>query len=61
MSEPVDGMLEVIIDSIRVGLRNLRRVLILREKDSERYLVIWIAPDLADAITSPYNARSPMT
>jgi bifunctional DNase/RNase len=44
-------MLEVIIDSIRVGLRNLRRVLILREKDSERYLVIWIAPDLADAIT----------
>ena len=48
---PVDGMHEVIIDSIRVGLRNLRRVVILREKDSERYLVIWIGPDLADAIT----------
>lgn len=46
----VDGMHEVIIDSIRVGLRNLRRVVILREKDNERYLVIWIAPDLADAI-----------
>jgi bifunctional DNase/RNase len=50
VSGPVDGMHEVIIDSIRVGLRNLRRVVILREKDNERYLVIWIAPDLADAI-----------
>jgi bifunctional DNase/RNase len=43
-------MHEVIIESIRVGLRNLRRVVILREKDNERYLVIWIGPDLADAI-----------
>ena len=50
MSGSVDGMREVIIDSIRVGLRNLRRVVILREKDSERYLVIWIGQDLAEAI-----------
>jgi bifunctional DNase/RNase len=50
VSGSVDGMHEVIIESIRVGLRNLRRVVILREKDQERYLVIWIGPDLADAI-----------
>ena len=50
MTGPAEGLREVIIESIRVGLRNLRRVVILREKDSERYLVIWIGPDLADAI-----------
>jgi len=50
VSGSVEGMREVIIDSIRVGLRNLRRVVILREKDSERYLVIWIGQDLAEAI-----------
>ena len=43
-------MQELIIDSIRVGLRHYRRVVVLREKDAERYLTIWIGADVADAI-----------
>jgi hypothetical protein len=41
---------ELIIDSIRVGLRHFRRVVVLREKDADRYLTIWIGADVADAI-----------
>jgi bifunctional DNase/RNase len=44
------GMLEMVIDSIRVSLMNYQRVVILKEKDSDRYLPIWIGPAEADAI-----------
>lgn len=43
-------MKELIIDSIRVGLRHYRRVVVLREKEAERYLTIWVGADVADAI-----------
>lgn len=43
-------MIELTIESIRVSLRNYQRVVILREKDSDRYLPIWIGPAEADAI-----------
>lgn len=43
-------MIELTIESIRVSLRNYQRVVILREKDAERYLPIWIGPAEADAI-----------
>ncbi len=43
-------MLEMVIDSIRVSLMNYQRVVILKEKDSDRYLPIWIGPAEADAI-----------
>ncbi len=43
-------MIEMIIDSIRVSLMNYQRVVILKEKDAERYLPIWIGPAEADAI-----------
>ena len=43
-------MLEMKIDSIRVSLMNYQRVVILKEKDSDRYLPIWIGPAEADAI-----------
>ena len=43
-------MLEMAIDSIRVSLMNYQRVVILKEKDSDRYLPIWIGPAEADAI-----------
>lgn len=43
-------MLEMVIDSIRVSLMNYQRVVILKEKDSGRYLPIWIGPAEADAI-----------
>jgi bifunctional DNase/RNase len=38
------------IESIRVSLMNYQRVVILREKESDRYLPIWIGPAEADAI-----------
>jgi len=43
-------LIELVIDSIRVGLRHYRRVVVLKEKDADRYLPIWIGADVADAI-----------
>ena len=43
-------MLEMAVDSIRVSLVNYQRVVILRAKESDRYLPIWIGPSEADAI-----------
>ena len=43
-------MLAMEIDSIRVSLMNYQRVVILKEKDSERFLPIWIGSPEADAI-----------
>jgi len=44
-------MIEVVIDSIRVGLMSQQRVVILREVDADRYLAIWIDPYMAEQIT----------
>ena len=43
-------MVEMTIESIRVSLMNYQRVVILKEKESDRYLPIWIGPAEADAI-----------
>ena len=43
-------MLEMTVDSIRVSPMNYQRVVILKEKDSDRYLPIWIGPAEAEAI-----------
>ena len=43
-------MVEMTIESIRVSLMNYQRVVILKEKESERYLPIWIGAAEADAI-----------
>ena len=43
-------MIEMTIDSIRMSLMNYQRVVILKEKDAERYLPIWIGPAEADSI-----------
>jgi bifunctional DNase/RNase len=44
-------MIEVNIDSVRVSLTNQQRIVVLREKDAERYLPIWIGTYEAEAIT----------
>jgi bifunctional DNase/RNase len=44
-------MMEVLIDSIRVSLMSPQRVVILRQKDVERYLPIWVGPYEAESIT----------
>lgn len=43
-------MVELTIESIRVSLMNYQRVVILKEKDADRYLPIWIGPAEADSI-----------
>lgn len=43
-------MVELTIESIRVSLMNYQRVVILKEKDAERYLPIWIGQAEAEAI-----------
>lgn len=46
----VGDLRELTIESIRLSLTNYQRVVILREKDADRYLPIWIGPAEADAI-----------
>jgi bifunctional DNase/RNase len=43
-------VVELTIESIRVSLMNYQRVVILKEKESDRFLPIWIGPAEADAI-----------
>jgi len=43
-------VIELTIESIRVSLMNYQRVVILRDKSSDRYLPIWIGAAEADAI-----------
>jgi len=44
-------MVEVVIDSVRVSLMSPQRVVVLRQKEVERYLPIWIGPYEAESIT----------
>src|SRR5213595_2899178 len=56
---PVSGrkgavnVIEVFVESIRVNMANYKRVVMLKEKDSTRYLPIWIGHFEADAIAIP--------
>ncbi|KAF0106180.1 MAG: hypothetical protein FD146_2769 [Anaerolineaceae bacterium] len=43
--------MEVVIDSVRVSLMSPQRVVILRQRDAERYLPIWVGPAEAESIT----------
>jgi len=43
-------VIEMNVDSIRMSLMNYQRVVILKEKEAERYLPIWIGPAEADSI-----------
>lgn len=57
-------MKEMTIESIRVSLMNYQRVVVLKEKDSDRYLPIWIGPAEADAIAvqlQDVNVARPLT
>ena len=52
-------MVEMTIDSIRVSMVNYQRVVILKEKGSERYLPIWIGPWEANAIATRLQGVTP--
>ena len=58
------AMIEMLVDSIRVSMINYQRVVMLKEKDNERYLPIWIGAAEADAIAVKLQGVSvprPMT
>jgi len=46
-------VIEVFVESIRVNMANYKRVVMLKEKSSSRYLPIWIGHFEADAIAIP--------
>jgi bifunctional DNase/RNase len=46
---------EMTIDSIRVALVNYQRTLILKAKEVDKYLPVWIGPCEADAIAAILN------
>lgn len=57
-------MIEMVVDSIRVSLMNYQRVVMLKEKVTDRYLPIWIGSAEADAIAVKLQGVSvprPMT
>jgi bifunctional DNase/RNase len=43
-------MIEMSVEFVRVSMQNYNRVVILKEKESERYLLIWIGPSEAESI-----------
>ena len=59
-------MIEVFVESIRVNMTNYKRVVMLKEKDGDRYLPIWVGHFEADSIAIPMQnvpvlAPSPTT
>jgi len=44
-------MIEVVIESVRVSLTNQHRIVVLRERDGDRHLPIWIGAFEAESIT----------
>jgi bifunctional DNase/RNase len=51
MSEKNPVLVEAVVDSIRISLTNAQRIVMLKQKDAERYLPIWIGPYEAESIT----------
>ena len=43
-------LVEMVVESVRVNLQTYQRVVVLKEKGSDRYLPIWIGHNEADAI-----------
>src|SRR5688500_16534559 len=43
-------MIEMNVEYVRVSMQNYNRVVILKEKEADRYLLIWIGPSEAEAI-----------
>jgi bifunctional DNase/RNase len=57
-------VIEVFVESIRMNMANLKRVVMLKERTNGRYLPIWIGPFEADAIAIPlqnYQVSRPLT
>jgi bifunctional DNase/RNase len=54
-----DGLIEVVVESVRVHMPSSRHVVILKETGRERYLPIWIGPWEASAIAMRLQGLTP--
>ena len=52
-------MREMTVESIRLSLNSYQRIAILREKDTDRYLTIWIGPYEAESIALRLHDQTP--
>lgn len=53
------GLVEMVVESVRVHMPSSRHVVILKETDRERYLPIWIGPWEASAIAMRLQGVAP--
>ncbi|MBA2372722.1 MAG: bifunctional nuclease family protein, partial [Chloroflexi bacterium] len=54
-----DELVEMVVESVRVHMLSNRHVVILKEKERERYLPIWIGPWEASAIAMRLQGLTP--
>src|SRR6266566_1731065 len=54
-----DGLVEMVVESVRVHMLSNRHVVILKENGRERYLPIWIGPWEASAIAMKLQGLTP--
>ena len=54
-----DGLVEMVVESVRVHMLSSRHVVILREAARDRYLPIWIGPWEASAIAMKLQGLTP--
>jgi bifunctional DNase/RNase len=54
-----DGLVEMVVESVRVHMLSSRHVVILKETERDRYLPIWIGPWEASAIAMRLQGLSP--
>jgi bifunctional DNase/RNase len=58
-SQPRNGLVEMVVESVRVHMLSSRHVVILKETDHDRYLPIWIGPWEASAIAMKLQGLTP--
>jgi uncharacterized protein len=56
---PGDGLVEMVVESVRVHMLSSRHVVILKENERDRYLPIWIGPWEASAIAMKLQGLTP--
>jgi bifunctional DNase/RNase len=54
-----DGLVEMVVESVRVHMLSSRHVVILKETERDRYLPIWIGPWEASAIAMKLQGLAP--
>src|SRR5829696_132753 len=54
-----DGLIEMVVESVRVHMLSNRHVVILKERERERYLPIWIGPWEASSIAMRLQGLTP--